>query len=216
MSKSTKDDLVRLFNIDKDKIGVVYEGVSERFKPPKNNNRGDYILGVSTLEPKKNFRKLIEAYILLKEKHSITEKLVITGKKGWFFKELIDIPTKYRDNIIFKGYVSNAKLVEMYQKAKIFVYPSMYEGFGLPVIEAMACGCPVITSNVSSLPEVAGSAAYYVNPYRVEDIERGLNFLLNDKSLRNEFSQKGLRQSRKFSWQTCADETIKVFEAVCS
>ena len=173
-------------------------------------------MGVSTLEPKKNFIKLIEAYILLKEKHNIIEKLVITGKDGWFFKKIIDIPAKYKRDIIFKGYVSNEKLVEMYQKAKIFVYPSMYEGFGLPVIEAMACGCPVITSNVSSLPEVAGSAAYYVNPYRVEDIERGLNFLLNNKSLRVDFSQKGLRQSRKFSWQTCAEETIKVYKAACS
>ena len=214
VSENTKNDLTTLFGIDANKIDVVYEGASGRYKQDEVLNRKDFILGVSTLEPRKNFKRLINAYIGLKEKYNIVEKLYIVGKEGWYFKEILDIPERFKNDIVFKGYVSNEVLVEMYQKAKLFVYPSMYEGFGLPVIEAMACGCPVITSNVSSLPEISGEAAVFVNPLSTNDISEKMYTVLSDAVLRKKMSQQGIKQAKQFTWEKCAEKTIKVYEKV--
>lgn len=214
VSENTKKDLINFFNINENKIDVVCAGVSKNYQQNLELNKDDFILGVSTLEPRKNFKRLIDAYIYLKEKYNIVEKLYIVGKEGWFFKGILNIPQKYKQNIIFKGYVSEEELIQLYQTAKLFVYPSFYEGFGLPVLEAMACGCPVITSNTSSLPEVGGDAALYVNPEDTDQVAEKIYQVLSDQNLQNDMSQKGVKQAGKFSWEKCAQETIRVYERV--
>ena len=129
---------------------MVYEGVSEQFRPT-GEAREDFILAVGTLEPRKNFKRIIEAYISLRTEKKISDKLIIVGKQGWLFDDILAIPEAFQDDIIFKGYVSEDELIRLFQTARFFIYPSMYEGFGLPILEAMACGCPVITSNTSSI-----------------------------------------------------------------
>ncbi|MFH2058583.1 MAG: glycosyltransferase family 1 protein [Pseudomonadota bacterium] len=213
-SENTKKDLMSLFKIDSDKIDVVYLGASKRFKTNKETKRQDFILGVSTIEPRKNFKRLIDAYIMLKEKHNIVEKLYIVGKEGWFFNNIINIPEKFKNDIVFKGYVSNDQLIALYQSAKVFVYPSLYEGFGLPVLEAMACGCPVITSNVSSLPEVGGDAVLYVNPEDKVQLSQKIYEVILDDVLQEKMSQDGIKQAARFTWEKCAENTIKVYEKV--
>lgn len=210
-SQNTKKDLIKYFDIDSEKIEVVYEGVTEKFKPCKQKKH-DFILAVSTLEPRKNFKRIIESYIHLKEKFNISEDLVIVGKKGWYFKDILRIPPRYEKHIDFRGYVSEKDLIELYQSAKIFVYPSLYEGFGLPVLEAMACGCPVITSKVSSLPEVAGDAAILVNPNDVNALAEAMHEVLTNENLQERLAVMGLERAKKFSWKQCAAETIRVYE----
>lgn len=214
VSENTKKDLINFFNLDDKKIDVVYEGVSKKFKQDERSCKEGFILTVSTLEPRKNFKRLISAYIILKEKYNIKEKLYIVGKEGWSFKDIVDIPEKIKNDIVFSGYVSNEVLVEMYQNAKVFVYPSLYEGFGLPVLEAMACGCPVVTSKVASLPEVGGDAALFFKPMDINDIAEKMYSVLLDKSRSIEMSMAGVKQAEKFSWEKCAEETIKVYEKV--
>jgi len=212
-SQNTKKDLIDRFNISPEKIEVIYEGVSDRFKPGKQKKQ-NFVLAVSTLEPRKNFVRIIQSYINLREKFSAAEDLIIVGKKGWHFKEILNIPPEYESHIDFTGYVSENKLIELYQTAKIFVYPSLYEGFGLPVLEAMACGCPVITSNVSSLPEVAGDAAILVDPYNTDALTDAMHKVLTNENLRERLAVMGLERAKKFSWERCARETLNVFNTL--
>ena len=150
----------------------------------------------------------------LRDINHIQEDLVIVGKQGWSYDDVYDIPEACRDNIIFKGYVSKKELIELYQKAKLFVYPSLYEGFGLPVAEAMACGCPVVTSNLSSLPEVAGNACLLVDPYKVTDISSAMLKVLENDQFANCLINKGQKRADRFTWSRCALETKKVYETV--
>ncbi len=211
VSNSTKQDLIDLFHIPDHKIDVVHEGVSEQFKPSMEA-REDFILAVSTLEPRKNFKRIIEAYILLRQKKETSDRLVIVGKEGWFFDDILNVPREFQDDIIFKGYVSEAELIRLFQTARFFVYPSMYEGFGLPVLEAMACGCPVITSNTSSMPEVAGEAALFVDPYQIEEIKNAIYTLTNDAALCAAMGAEGILRASQFSWQRTAEQTSQVYE----
>lgn len=212
-SKSVKKDLMQHYHIQSNKIDVVYEGVSKSYKP-NNRSKKNFILAVSTLEPRKNFKRIIECFIRLKEANKIDEQLIIVGKAGWYYRDIINIPDKYRDSIIFKGYVTEEKLIELYQRAKCFVYPSLYEGFGLPVIEAMACGCPVITSNRSSLPEIAGDAAILIDPENNAELENAIQNMLKDHSLRERLIRKGLERAGNYTWEECAKKTIDVYKKV--
>ena len=210
-SNSTKQDLMDIFQIPDRKIDVVHLGVSDRFKPsaePKQN----FILAVSTLEPRKNFKRVIDAYIALRNENKTRDKLVIVGKEGWFFDDISIVPSAFQDDIIFKGYVSETELIRLYQTARLFCYPSLYEGFGLPILEAMACGCPVITSNASSMPEVAGDAALFVDPYRTEELKNAIYALTDDAALGTAMSAEGIRRASRFSWQRAAEQTSKVYE----
>jgi glycosyltransferase involved in cell wall biosynthesis len=214
-SQSVKRTLLNCFNIRPERIGVVYEGVSNEFRPGSKQKK-NYILSVGTVEPRKNFRRVIDAFMHLKENYNIPEKLLIVGKKGWSCEDIYKIPRALENSILFTGYVSQSELIDLYQNAKLFVYPSLHEGFGLPVIEAMASGCPVVTSNLSSLPEISGDAAVLVDPYSVNDIAQSMLKIMEDEFFAASLAKKGLKQVQNFTWSNCAQETIKIYQTVLS
>lgn len=227
-ANSTKRDILRLFpGIDEEKIKVIYLGVNPIFKEEitlkeiekvkrEYKITGDYILYVGTLEPRKNIKVLIESFNQVIKKLDKSIKLVIAGKKGWMYDELFKKIEEYKliDRIIFTGYVPDDKLPALYKGAKIFVYPSLYEGFGLPPLEAMSCGTPVITSNTSSLPEVVGDAGYLFDPNNAQELTDKILLLLNNEALRQEFINKGKKRSALFDWDKTAAETLKVYEKI--
>lgn len=215
VSQATKKDAMEILGIPENKIRVIYEAAPLDLKPVKDKKKiievkkrfkisGDYLLSVATLEPRKNLKRIIQAFCLLKTKGL---KLVIAGKQGWGdFKGL-----KSKD-VIFTGYVTRQDLAALYSGALCLVFPSLYEGFGLPILEAMVCNCPVLTSNVSSMPEVAGQAGLLVDPLDIEEIAGGLGEMVNNKNLRQDLVKKGFVQVKKFSWEKTARETLKVYQ----
>ena len=205
VSQSTKKDLVN-YGISEAKISVIYEAASPIFKPvnpsvtkTKYGLAKPYFLSVGTLEPRKNITRLIKAYLSIKT----DLQLIIVGKFGW--GETYD----NHSGIKFIGFVPDEDLVGLYSGAKAFIYPSLYEGFGLPVLEALSCGCSVITSNCSSLPEVGGKAALYVDPENINSISQAMTAVLK-LNLR----EKSLKQAKQFSWEKTARETLKVYQEV--
>ena len=225
VSEHTKRDAVRFYGLDEAKIHVIYEGVNPRFRPaPPEATAGvrhaytlpeNFILSLGTIEPRKNLTLLLEAYRILRDRGSDL-RLVIVGKKGWlyegFFRRLRELGLE--DKITFTGFVPDADLPAIYSAADLFVFPSLYEGFGLPVLEAMACGAPVVTSNSSSLPEVAGDAALLVDPTSVGDLAEAMNALMQNEDLQRTLKTKGPRQAAKFSWNKAARETLAVYRSV--
>ncbi|MEO0117361.1 MAG: glycosyltransferase family 1 protein [candidate division WOR-3 bacterium] len=220
VSQATKMDIVRHFQVESKKIFVIHEGVKEIFFSPEKEKilnlrhryglLKPYILNVGTLEPKKNHIILLKAFKKLK----VDWDLVIIGKKGWksesFFSTLKELKLSERVKIL--GYLPAEDLPLFYAGAEIFVFPSLYEGFGLPVLEAMACGTPVICSNVSSLPEIGGDAVLYFNPHSVEELVSQIERLIGDSELREKLKERGIERAKKFSWQKTAEETIKVLK----
>lgn len=227
MSENTKRDVVNILQVPEEKVWVTYNGVSRVFCVNRDENllsdlRNRYglpnrfILFVGTIEPRKNLIKLIEAYHLLYLRDKIREPLVIVGGKGWKNEPLYELIRKLKieDRIIFPGYVPDSDLPMLYNAATVFVYPSLYEGFGMPVVEAMACGVPVVTSNVSSLPEVAGDAAILVNPEDAEEIASGICNILTDDGIYKNLQERGFRQAGKFTWESCAKKTLEAISFV--
>lgn len=216
ISENSKKDIIEMIGIREDKIGVLYCDVPSEFR--SNNNQklpnvyGDYILAVSSLDPRKNFGRLIEAYNKL---NLPNVKLVIVGSINKVFSDL-NIKKNIQDNplITFTGYVDQQDLPSLYRNAKLFIYPSLYEGFGIPPLEAMICGCPTIVANVASLPEVCGNASYYVNPYSIDDISRGMKELINNESLREELIEKGYERVSHFKWETSAIKLVNIIENI--
>ena len=215
VSANTKRDLVRCFNIAPEKISVSYNGVSKHFRPGTGKKK-KCILAVGTIEPRKNLRRVIQAFVLLKKKHNLPHKLMIAGAPGWYCQEELKLVEKHRACIELLGYVPDEDLPALYRQAACLVYPSLYEGFGLPVIEAMACGCPVIASDRSSLPEIAGDAALQVNPYDIGELADAILRVAMDASLREKMSALGLKKSAEFSWQRCAERTLQIYDKVLS
>lgn len=235
-SFSTKEDLVNIYKIDPAKIKVVYLGVSKDFKPIKKDSpqlkkvRKKYslpkpfILYFGTIEPRKNLILLIKAFEALKEK-TIWKgfegdvfsdlKLVIAGAKGWLYKDIFKEVenSKYKEDIIFTGFIEDKDKPHLYNLANLFVYPSFFEGFGFPPLEAMACGVPTIVSNASSLPEIVGDGAVMIDPYNVDELAFAIRKVLEDKDLRENLIKKGLKQAKKFSWDKTAQEVLRVFLA---
>lgn len=218
ISESSKNDIINLYKVPAHKIAVIYPGIKEvrsnhlsmddiKEKFEINNK---YILFVGTLQPRKNITRLIEAFSKLKT----DADLVIVGKKGWQYEEILEAPRKFevKNRVKFIENALDEDLPSLYKNAEFFILPSLYEGFGLPVLEAMNYGCPVITSDVSSLPEAGGDAALYVDPENVEDISKKMQELLVDKDLRDRLIKKGHEQVKKFSWEKSAKETLKVLE----
>lgn len=224
-SNSTKKDLINYFNVPEEKIRVILLAADEKFKPLNKEEINEvkqkyylnfpFILYVGTLEPRKNTPSLIRAFYKIKKKNP-QHKLVITGKKGWKYKEIFETIDKLnlQKDVVFTGYVSDEDLPALYNAADLFVYPSLYEGFGLPPLEAMACGCPVITSNTSSLPEVVGDAGIMINPHDVNGLAKAMYEVLTNESLGEDKIKKGLERAKMFSWEKCARETLKVYEEV--
>jgi glycosyltransferase involved in cell wall biosynthesis len=196
-------------NFKRIQVHKILNSIKQKYHLPDR-----FILFVGTLEPRKNIIRLLEAYARIKDK--LPHKLVIAGTKGWLYQPIFEAVKRLslRNNVIFLGYVDDGNLPALYNLADLFVYPSIYEGFGLPVLEAMACGIPVITSNVSSLPEVAGDAAVLVDPYNVKELAGAMKHVLTNASLRKQVINKGFQQAKNFSWKKCARETLKVYEEV--
>lgn len=225
VSQATKEDIVRHYPFASKKIVVVHHGYDKiRFnnkispndvrRVKKKYGIGDYILFLSTLKPSKNIEGLLEAYKLLVGNRPKTT-LVIAGKKGWMYESIFQkIRTlNLSKNVIFTDFVSEKDKPALIFGAKVFVLPSYWEGFGMDIVNAMACGTPVVVSNLASLPEVAGKAGVYVNPYKPDDIARGIRKVLTMSSKEyNMLVKSGLNQASKFSWQKAAKETLEVLE----
>jgi glycosyltransferase involved in cell wall biosynthesis len=225
ISESTKNDILSIYKCRPEKVSVVYPGASHMqsaktnttsFEELKNKFgiNGTYILYVGTIQPRKNIERLIDAYLKVSDKEL---QLVIVGKKGWLYDSIFEKvkELKLKDRIIFTDYINSAELELLYKNAECFVLVSLYEGFGFPVLEAMQAGVPVVTSNVSSLPEVAGDAAELVDPTNTDEITRAIEKVLNlDKEERILRIEKGKAQAEKFTWEKTARETLKVFEKV--
>jgi glycosyltransferase involved in cell wall biosynthesis len=228
ISHSTKQDIVRLLGVAETKVDVVSCGVDEDFQPIEDPQLLDdfrlkrrlpqrIILFVGTIEPRKNLVTLLKAYALLGQKSQLPP-LVIGGPKGWHHQEVFAAVEELdlRESVMFPGYISRQELPLWYNAADCLVYPSLYEGFGLPPLEAMACGTPVITSNASSLLEVVGDAGMLVSPSSVEEIANAMHRVLTDDDLRTQMSEKGLSRSRDFSWRRAAELTVEVYERAMS
>jgi glycosyltransferase involved in cell wall biosynthesis len=226
ISNSSKDDIIKTYGIDSKKVHVTYPGIKIQNSKVKAKNmeelrkkfgiKKEYILFVGTLQPRKNIERLVEAFSLLKGQETNILQLLIVGKRGWQYEEILRSPKKYgvEDKVKFLDFVEDNDLSLLYKNAVCFVLPSLYEGFGLPVLEAMKNGCPVLTSNVSSLPEAGGDAALYFDPNSAEDIARQIEKVIKDESLRASMVEKGKAQARKFSWEKTAAKTLKVLESL--
>lgn len=213
-SNNTARDIVAHYDIPEDRISVVPLGVDAMFCPSRDASRGRDILTVGSIEPRKNLRRLVEAFIALKRERAIEGRLIVVGTAGKNFRSVRCDIEGYEKEILFKGYVSDDELVALYRRAALFVYPSLYEGFGLPVLEAMACGCPIVTSNVSSLPEVAGDAAMLVDPRDPRAIAGAIERMMKDNGLRASYVARGLERARRFTWDRSATMTMKVITSL--
>lgn len=220
VSDFTKKEFLKFVNKNQDNIYTIYNGVNNFWREFVDedtdlNITKPYIVYVGNVKPHKNLITLVKAFEQIK--NEIPHNLVIIGKKEGFItgdQEVIKYAERLADRIKFTGFVDNQILKQYIANADALVFPSLYEGFGLPPLEAMACGCPLIVSNVSSLPEVCGDAALYIDPYSSEDIAEKIKLLLSDDKLREELRRKGLERAKMFSWEKCAEETIKVIEEV--
>jgi glycosyltransferase involved in cell wall biosynthesis len=217
VSQSTKKDAIRFWGLQADRVTVIYNGPFVAPKASREDFGSKQILIVSDISPRKNHIRLIRAFERAQELSQSRLELVVAGQTRTVIPELEHMlrdVSRRRENvrITMMGYVSDSEVLSLYAKADVFVYPSLYEGFGLPVLEAMACGCPVITSNVSSLPEVVGDAALLVDPYNVEALAQAMLTVLEDDELKKEMSKRGIAQAQKFSWDKAAAE----FLAVCT
>ncbi|MBD2114429.1 MULTISPECIES: glycosyltransferase family 4 protein [Cyanophyceae] len=233
ISHSTKEDLCNYTKlIDPSKVFVTHLAASELFYPCTNSQhfkyvcekykipKSPYILSLSTLEPRKNIDHIIRCYIQLVEQEKLQDlHLVLVGTKGWkydkIYTELSNNPI-LKDRIIVTGYVADEDLASLYSNALAFVYPSFYEGFGLPPLEAMQCGIPVITSDTSSLPEVVGDAGIMLNPKDVDGMCHSLLKLYSQPALRQAMARKSIEQSKKFSWEKCVQETVAAYKLALS
>lgn len=221
VSKTVKKDILSRFKMSENKVVVIPLGVSNIFKRTVNKEvllkysiNKKYILFVGNIEPKKNLVRLIKAYYNLICTKNISHKLVIAGKKGWKFEEVFKIVQllKLQESVIFTGYVPDHDLPVLYSMADLFVFPSIYEGFGIPPLEAMACETPVLASNAGALPETTGGNCLLVDPFSVDEIADGIYQMLTNAGLSDEFVTKGKKWVQQFCWEKVARKTLKIYE----
>ena len=217
-SQSTQRDLIELMGVDAARIRVVYPAVDETFVRSDQAGvaavraryqiDGPYILSLGTLQPRKNYVRLIEAFGMLKETSGIPHRLVIGGGPGWLYEPIYETIERLglQAEVRMLGYVDEGDLPALYTGADVFAFPTLYEGFGIPVLEAMACGTPVVASNTSSLPEAAGDAALLVSPTDTEAMAEAIGLAIDDADLRAHLVQSGLMQCQRFSWTASARE----------
>lgn len=227
VSESTKKDVMRLLHLPEKRIAVIHEGVGRIFHPRRDPRcwsrikhrfliREPFLLGVGSVEPRKNFQRVIAVFAALKRQRRIPHQLVIVGGSGWrnggihaFVEE-----EGLAGEVVFTGYLEEADVAELYRRCELFLYPSLYEGFGLPVLEAMSCGAPVVTSNVSSMPEVGGDAVVYVNPEDTFELYEAVTGLIENQFRLLQLSAAGSRRASRFSWTKTAKRTLEVYESV--
>lgn len=219
-SNNSRNDLLQFCGLSADRVSQVYWAVDDLFlKPsqplPLDWQVDDYILYVGSLEPRKNIGTLLEAYEILRERNpQIKSKLVLIGGESPLFAEVQLKVKHYKEDVLFQGFVNDHALRDFYRNAQIFVYPSLYEGFGLPPLEAMASGVPVVTTLTSSIPEVVGDAALMVSPYDAEELAATMDRILRDADLRQRLIKSGIEQVRKFNWQRVARNTLAIYYEV--
>jgi glycosyltransferase involved in cell wall biosynthesis len=228
-SNFSRDDILNTYNLPPDRVTATPLAASSNFKPvsdageitrvrEKYKISGDYILTVGSIQPRKNIPRLIRAYASMCRECSLDPlpKLVIAGKRGWLYEDTLKTAetSSAREQIIFTGYVPDKELPALYSDARCFVYPSYFEGFGIPALEAMRCGTPTITANRTCFPEVVGDAALMVDPFDEQAIAAALLRILSDKQLREELMAKGLKRAAQFDWKITARQTLAVYESV--
>ncbi|MGE5141576.1 MAG: glycosyltransferase family 4 protein, partial [Rudaea sp.] len=224
VSQSTKRDIIKLLGVPPERVTVIYEASHPIFRQLDHDRARehvaerygitqDFILFVGTIEPRKNLPTLLQAFRRMLDVYHVDATLAIAGKPGWLTDQMNENVSSLNlnDKVHFLGPVPNEELVYLYNAARVFALPSYYEGFGLPPLEAMACGTPVVVSNTSSLPEVVGDAGQMVDPNDVEAWSVSLSRVLTDKDLRNEMCEKGLRRTASFSWERTAREHLAVY-----
>ena len=231
ITEATKQDIIKFYNINPNKITVVYHGVDrQRFRlmqkgeehlveevKGKYNITKPYLLYIGNVQPRKNIQGLIKAYQKIRKTTDHNYQLVIAGAKAWLVEEVMkEIGDSYREDIIFTGRFEDAELTPLLWGADLFVLPSFYEGFGLPILEAMACGVPTIVSNTPSLVEVGGEACLSFNPHSIDDMAKVLDNVISDVNLREKMRQLGLQRVSNFSWINCAKDTVAVIKEVNS
>jgi len=232
ISYATKTDIIKNYKIDDRKISVTYPGYDQKgFKPQSKSKiekvrnkykvKDDYILFVGTLQPRKNVERLIEAFKKVTQLSVLSSwnlQLVIAGKNGWLYESIFEKvkSLKLEKEIIFTDYVPDDELPALISGAKVFVLPSLWEGFGIPVVEAQACGVPVAVSDTSSLPEIVRESGVLVNPGSIDSVAQGIRKVLTDEKFRQNLIKKGFVNIKRFSWQKCANETLETLEKLAS
>lgn len=223
----TKNEILDIYGLPDEKVVPIHLGVEAAFQPydealctptlaPLGLKYRSFVLSVCTLQPRKNLQRLVEAFALLPDDLRQAFPLVLIGADGWMNSALMRTiePLTRSGQVVIPGYVTRASLLHLFASATVFAYPSLYEGFGLPVAEAMASGTPVLTSNVTSLPEVTAGAAWEVDPYSIDEMTSGLERLLNDAPLRAELIARGLRRAAELTWDATVEQTCNVYRAV--
>ena len=228
-SEYSRNDILTTYNLPPDRVTTTPLAASSRFKPvldhaeiervkTKYGIDGDYILTVGSIQPRKNMPRLIRAYAYLCREVNLKlmPKLVVAGKRGWLFEDTLDAAenSSVRARIIFTGYVPEVDLPVLYSAAKCFVYPSYFEGFGIPTLEAMRCGTPTITGDRTCFPEVVGDAGLLVNPFDELAIAEGIRQVISDERLHQELRERGLHRASLYDWRNTARKTLEVYEAV--
>lgn len=226
VSNSTKIELIKGLGVSERKIRVIYHGVDhDSFKPIENKStiknelfrkygiNYNFLLHISVYQPKKNVERIINAFKKTIEDKGIKERLILIGNMPDSIKNLIE-KYKLEEQIILLGFIDHQELPKFFNVAKGFIFPSLSESFGLSILEAMGCGCPVITSNISCLPEITGKGAVLVNPYNTEELAEAIYKVLSDDKLRNELREKGLKRVAQFSWEKCAKEHLEIYREV--
>lgn len=227
VSKATKNDLISVFPEAANKIRVIYEGVSSDFRPVKDSNitrklfrkysiSTPYILFLGILDPNKNLLQLLRAFEVLKHEVKIPHQLIIAGRKTWFY-EILNKKAKslqIENHVIFTNHVDEDELISLYSNADVFVLPSHLEGFGIPVLEAMACGVPVVAANGGSLPEVVGDAGMLADPMDTESFVKAIQCVIEDTNLRKTLKEKGVKRCQDFSWEKMATKTFSLYKEV--
>lgn len=225
VSENTSDDLIKMFRVKKEKVATIHEGVEDYNQIIINENeiagkfkiKDPYLLFIGTLEPRKNLVRLIEAFAeFLKESEQKNFKLVLAGKKGWKYEPIF---AKIKElnlegAVIYCGYVKLQEKIYLLKKAYAFVFPSLYEGFGLPILEAMNMGIPIVSSNIASIPELVIDNALLINPRDIDSIKKSLLKITSEPKLREKFISKGKGIVRNFSWEECAKKTLELYKNV--
>ena len=216
VSENTKKDLMRLYKVPGEKVGVIYEGYDSHQNSESDGIVDDrllmidekFLLFIGRIEQRKNIENSVKAFEILKEKYELPHKLVLAGKPGHGYESIRSqiSNSKFQNDIVELGYISDEEKWELLKRADVFVFPTLYEGFGIPVLEAQSAGCPVVASNNSSIPEVALESAILVDPQNPEEIAESINLLISDKSAKNAIIGKGLENVKRFDWKKCSQE----------